>query len=125
MEETQGDDSAQLKKNSIAHLKQENMRLKEALKITALSPTDQPCSAEICNFPHGDVSCPFARQKCRICMQDYAEGHPAYGKCIAHIETHQVAEIDIMGKKYPGVYFYANPGNGDYMNQSYINSPAL
>ena len=50
-----------------------------------------------------DRSAVFA---CRISR----EVTPHDGKCTRR--THQVAEIDIKGKKYPRVHLYANPGRG-------------
>ena len=85
-----------------------------ALQSTGIPSNAQsssaPCSAKLCNYAHGTAPCPFAQQLCRWCLEPYADGHPALGRCTR--SRNQVGWMEIDGVKYKQIPYASYPGKG-------------
>ena len=80
-------------KKTIEKQKQEMQKLKKKLqdskaatmpsRLQQFTPAHVSgyCSKNIFDFADGTKACTFEGQICRWCLEPYAEGHPAFGKC--------------------------------------------
>ena len=107
--------------------KQEIQKLKKQLqesKAATMPPRLQQftpahgsgyCSKNICDFAHGTKACPFEGQICRWCLEPYAEGHPAFGKCT---NERRRDEVLIEGESCKRILFANRGGKGSFSTRS-------